>query len=149
VFELLALRYLDDVHAESDARLLAEQLASSPEKREAFAALSIEVGLLKEMSLATQPETESYEIGRKPSVKSIAFGKLMDFGLRGRGLGSYLHFSAFSLLFIGLLLGVVFGWMLRRDRQRSVAVSDCHEWLRMGRRHAAGAPGGQQRAIGR
>jgi hypothetical protein len=123
VFELLALRYLDDVHAESDARLLAEQLASSPEKREAFAALSIEVGLLKEMSLATQPETESYEIGRKPSVKSIAFGKLMDFGLRGRGLGSYLHFSAFSLLFIGLLLGVVFGWMLRRDRQRSVAVT--------------------------
>lgn len=48
-FQLLALRYLDGVHSEADARALSAALQSSAKKRAAFAALSVEVGLLGEM----------------------------------------------------------------------------------------------------
>jgi hypothetical protein len=52
-FHLQALRYLDGLLTADEARLLNEQLASSAEFRDFFAALSVEMGVLNELLLPT------------------------------------------------------------------------------------------------
>ena len=50
-FSLLALRYLDGLLTDDEALFLNEQLASSPEYRELFTALSVDTGILNEVLL--------------------------------------------------------------------------------------------------
>jgi hypothetical protein len=74
-FELLALRYLDGLHTEEESRQLNEQLAASAESRELFAALSLEIAILKEMSLSETDDSDR----ASPSERSSATGAPLAF----------------------------------------------------------------------
>lgn len=55
-FYVQAMRYLDGLQTEEDAQLLNEQLASSKEYRDCFAALCVEAGVLNELLLPSSPD---------------------------------------------------------------------------------------------
>jgi hypothetical protein len=76
-FELLALRYLDGLHTEEESRQLSEQLAASADRRELFAALSLEMAMLKEMSLGQIDDSQSPEA---KNTEQAGLGRPLIFG---------------------------------------------------------------------
>jgi hypothetical protein len=103
-FSLLALRYLDGLLTENEALLLNEQLASSPEYRELFTALSVDTGVLNEMLLtASSPGQHADSSLRYLNQPHFAQVKRW---FHTAGATRYL--LAAVLLFVGL--GI---WMLR------------------------------------
>jgi hypothetical protein len=79
-FEVLVVRYLDGLGTPDEARILGEQLASSVEKRNQFAALCVQIGVLGEMSMKSRAaglEGELLAENRQtPLAPSIAFPDL-------------------------------------------------------------------------
>lgn len=115
-FELLALRYLDGLHTEEESRELSKQLASSPEKRDLFAALSLEMAMLKEMSLGQSSDSGSSEPkGAEPARLSrpLVFS---DFDAAAPPAGN-LWFSFYRPAYWALVAAVIVGglsvWLLR------------------------------------
>ena len=103
-FSLRALRYLDGLLTDDEALLLNEQLASSPEYRELFTALSVDTGILNEMLLtASSPGQHADSSLRHLSQPHFAQVKRW---FHTAGATRYL--LAAVLLFVGL--GI---WMLR------------------------------------
>jgi hypothetical protein len=74
-FQLKVIRYLDGLHTDAEARVLNEQLASSREYRDIFAALSIETGVLNELLLPATPAPEGADLSFERGDPE-AFGRL-------------------------------------------------------------------------
>jgi hypothetical protein len=125
-FELLALRYLDGMHSEEEALRLSEHLRSSAEKRDVFAALSMEIGMLGEMSLSAR---QGLSVGEgKGSLqgsesqfpaaraKPIVFGDLSEPGTSESGKWWSTNLPSYFLGIAVLVTAGVIGWrMLPHD----------------------------------
>jgi hypothetical protein len=82
-FRLQALRYLDGLLTDEETRVLNEQLASSSDYRELFAALSIETGVLNELML---PSDLHYAGTCSPFERDVPAATVAEASLRAGAL---------------------------------------------------------------
>ena len=115
-FELLALRYLDNVHTESDAKSLADQLATSPEKRDAFTVLAVEIGLLSEMSLPKPRGGADIEaLLQKHGSTPVPLPEGGALAPLSSGVKRFPNFPALLFVLVWIIVGAAIGWTVRQE----------------------------------
>jgi hypothetical protein len=126
-FELLALRYLDGVHSEEEALRLSEYLRLSPEKRDVFAALSMEIGMLGEMSLTARHGMASPLVGDAEfsavRAKPIIFGELAGNDAAESGKWWNTNLPSYFLGIVLLVTAGIVGWRMLPSDVKEVPVA--------------------------
>jgi hypothetical protein len=129
-FEVLALRYLDGVHTSEELQKLSELLESDSQSRDAFAALSVQIGSLSEMAVAAQREglggPDSSPLQSTDSTAPLIFGDVGS--VQPQFDGGWLGFFSRTpwLMLVAAMLGGFAVWLLQpggADQSAQVATT--------------------------